>query len=259
LIIASDIHVSKVAPQAVERLRQACLDDSHRVLILAGDLTQRGRDWEYRWMRHFVSALLADGVRVICTPGNHDVSLSAGYLPSFRSKRRDRYLQSVVELLAHQRGVVSCRGFDMLMDLGEHVLLSLRSTHRRGKAFRGNRIDRRQLAWARDHLSALDAPRRRQVHLITHHSYWRQQGDRHGHLSKRHRLARMLLVPFSVSTFINGHNHRFVAEQAPLGRRRKERIMHIQAPTLSRRTKGQSGFVRWDPDAKDSAELVLID
>lgn len=251
MIIAADIHIKKVTAAALTQLVSACLADRHRVLIIAGDLTQHGRKWEYDSVREFLEGLLSKGVQIICTPGNHDLSLLKGVLPGIRGKRRRRYRRSIVELLAAQPAVVACNGFDLVMDLGPDVLVSLRSVHRSGY----NRIQRSQIDWA---VAFLQQAGGRRIHLITHHSYWTLDGDRHGHLHRRGRLARTFLFPFDVKTYINGHNHRFaVGREATKGT--SYEIDHIQAPTLSRRSvQFQRGFVQWDPAVQQSARLVPV-
>jgi 3',5'-cyclic AMP phosphodiesterase CpdA len=251
MIIAADIHIKKAPAAALTQLVGACLADPHRVLIIAGDLTQHGRKWEYDTVREFLERLLSNEVQIICTPGNHDLSLLKGVLPGIRGKRRRRYRRSIVDLLAAQPAVVACNTFDIVMDLGPDVLVSLRSVHRSGY----NRIQRSQIDWAAAFLQHLEG---RRVHLITHHSYWTLDGDRHGHLHRRGRLARELLSPCGVRTYINGHNHRFaVGREATRGT--PHEIDHIQAPTLSRRSvEFQRGFVQWDPAVPQSARLVPV-
>ena len=71
-------------------------------------------------------------------------------------------------------------------------------------------------------------------------------------------MLKELLIPFGFSTAINGHNHRF-----DCGYREVKdtgfRLLHIQAPTLSKRTKsgkGNRGYVKWDPEDPGSVEFI---
>ncbi|SHE66448.1 3',5'-cyclic AMP phosphodiesterase CpdA [Caldanaerobius fijiensis DSM 17918] len=69
LAVLADLHL----PQGTERLRRAVAAvEAEKVdaVLVAGDLTQRGEEWEYaewlRWKKRFA-------VPVFCVPGNHDV------------------------------------------------------------------------------------------------------------------------------------------------------------------------------------------
>ena len=137
------------------------------------------------------------------------------------------------------------------------VVVSLRSVHRRGRLLLGNRIKEDQLRWARAVLDRHDVSgQTHRVHLVTHHSMWRTLGqDKHANMHRRKRLERMLLVPYGVTSFINGHNHVFVATRRETPRSR-HRLYHIQAPSLSKSSRGAAGFVRWSPG--EEAHLVEL-
>jgi len=87
---------------------------------------------------------------------------------------------------------------------------------------------------------------------------WRTLGqDKHAHMHRRKRLERLLLVPYGVSSFINGHNHYFSAAECETPKSR-HRFYHIQAPSLAKASWGSAGFVRWSPGSGEEACLVEL-
>ena len=260
MIIASDLHFGQPPPSTLEALTGACLDDPQRLLILAGDLTEHGKEGQYEGVAALLRRLVEGGVRVVCCPGNHDLSYFWGYAPSTRDKRRGRYQEYITSLVVSQPETLDFTNFDTVMRVGEDVVISLRSVHRRGRILLGNRVKEGQLRWARDVLDRHHILGHTQrIHLVTHHSLWRKLGqDKHANLHRRKRLERMLLVPYSVSTFINGHNHYFSAatRETP---KSSHRLYHIQAPSLAKASsQGERGFVRWSPGSGEEASLVEV-
>jgi len=259
MIIASDLHYQLVADDALDRLVAACRADGEGVLILAGDLTQHGRVEEYEALERLLRTLIAGGLRVVCCPGNHDLSYLLGYGPSTTRRRTDRYLDHIATLVNEQAGVLGFSEYDTVLQAGDDVIVSLRSVHRRGRLLLGNRVMTGQIRWACEVLDrhGISAATHR-VHFVTHYSLWSLPGDLHRNIHRRKRLERSILIPYGVQTYINGHNHRFDAafRETP---RAGYRIYHIQAPGLVRRMLGQqSGFVRWDPRRPASAALVGV-
>ena len=259
MIVAADIHFGRDSGYLVDALVRACVDDAQRVLIIAGDLTQRGEAAEYVGAEALLRRVMDAGVRVVCCPGNHDLSRFFGYAPSAGASRRERYLGHITALVGLQGENLGFTRFDTVLAAGDHVIVSLRSVHRRGRLLLGNRVRWPQIRWAR---AVLDqhgiTGQTHRVHFVTHHSLWNLPGDRHRNLHLRGRLELGLLAPYGVSTYINGHNHRFEA-----GPRRTPwaglPVYHIQAPSLSRRVRwAQRGYVRWDPDRLNAARFVEI-
>jgi 3',5'-cyclic AMP phosphodiesterase CpdA len=259
MIIASDIHIRNVAAAALERLEAACRADADGLLVIAGDLTQHGRIREYEALADLLRDLIASGLRVVCCPGNHDLSYLAGYAPNTNRRRTGRYLDLIAALVHRQPDVLAFHDYDTVLRAGDDVFVSLRSVHRRGRLLLGNRVMRSQIRWARETLDEHGVTgTSHRVHFVTHYSLWSLPGDLHRNIHRRARLEHQILIPYNVRTYINGHNHRFDAgyRRTP---RTKYRIFHIPAPGLVQRTLGkQSGFVRWEPARPDSAALVEL-
>ena len=260
MIIASDLHFGHPPRQTLEALSAACVADPQRLLILAGDLTEHGKEAQYEGVARLLRRLMQGGVRVVCCPGNHDLSYLWGYAPSTGGRRRGRYQEHITRLMVSQPDTLEFTEFDAVMRVGQDVVVSLRSVHRRGRILLGDRVKESQIRWAR---LVLDRHQIRghthRIHLVTHHSLWRRLGrDKHANLHHRKRLERQLLVPYAVSTYINGHNHYFSAavRETP---KSGHRLYHIQAPSLSKASShGGRGFVRWVPGSGEDAGLVEV-
>ena len=260
MIIASDLHFGYPQRGALEALTVACLHDPQRLLILAGDLTEHGKERQYEGIAALLRRLVEGGVRVVCCPGNHDLSYFWGYAPSTRGKRRGRYQDHITSLVVSQPDNLDFTNFDTVMRVGDDVVISLRSVHRRGRILLGNRVKEDQIRWTRAVLDRHDIlGHTHRIHLVTHHSLWRRLGqDKHANMHRRKRLERQLLVPYSVSTFINGHNHYFSAAERDTPKS-NHRLYHIQAPSLAKESPhGARGFVRWIPGSHSGASLVEV-
>ena len=84
MIIASDLHFGHPPRERLDALTRACADDPQRLLVLAGDLTEHGKEAQYEGVAELLRDLIEGGVRVVCCPGNHDLSYFWGYAPSPR-------------------------------------------------------------------------------------------------------------------------------------------------------------------------------
>lgn len=144
--------------------------------------------------------------------------------------------------------------------IGKDVFVSARSIH--SKVYKGSRLSKDQYNWAAGELirNGLTTENGYRLHLLTHQSLWKLEGDPHNHMNKRRRLVKSFLEPFGFSTAINGHNHRFDHGRRSVKKKLHHSLYHIQAPTLSTRTKGRfiPGFVSWDPSREMSAELKEV-
>lgn len=237
----------------------ACRADPQRVLILAGDLTEHGKQEQYAGLAELLGQLVQDGVRLVCCPGNHDLSFFYGYVPSPRGTRRDRYLDHITSLVTSQPELLGFTRYDAVLRIGQDVIISLRSVHRRGRILAGNRVRAEQIQWALAVLQQHDVTgQTHRIHFVTHYSLWALGPDHHRNMHRRRRLEQGLLVPCDVRTFINGHNHRFSAATRPTPKT-EHRLYHIQAPSLGKGAHGrQRGYVCWDPSTPCSARVVEL-
>ena len=257
MIIVADLHLETESSSIIlTRLMDVMLADKEKTMIIAGDLIKRSRASEYSDIFDFIKNGIAAGVRFICTPGNHDIGgIFTGKGPIFRNSGWKEYLEFLKGNVFKQECVLSSRDYDSISIINNDIFVTARTTHSR--PFRSKRIDGDQIKWITAELSKCEEVKggMHNLHLVMHHSYWKMGGDRHGSIHRRKRLENQLLLRFEFSTIINGHNHRFDEGYIETPENRKM-IYHIQAPTLSRRNRGnQTGYVSWDPKLENSAKL----
>lgn len=73
------------------------------------------------------------------------------------------------------------------------------------------RIKGEQIDWTIAALRSITDVDDCRLHLIAHHSLWQDEGgDKHTPLDRRRRLEDELLSQFSFSSFVHGHNHRYL-------------------------------------------------
>lgn len=264
-IIASDLHAPKCdKPLMDEVFAELTAGPAPGTLILAGDYTCKAKEEQYEEIAEWICLLRDKGVNIVMAPGNHDTSKNVPLVLTLSSSGGKKRYGSLADLIADQP-IVEARmnAFDFIFRVDRDVFYATRTTHS-GKfpILKPKRIKvrRKQLEWARDQLLSrgFTAGNGYRLHMVCHHSMWSLKRDVHGHMDKRKRLVKELLEPLGFVTFINGHNHSFAR-----GRRQVKKtgfyIDHIQAPTLSSKTKcgiGESGYVRWDPEVSGSAKLV---
>lgn len=261
MLIVSDVHFGKNAMNDVDAFLEAAASRDHRIVVVAGDVTQSHTDEEYGEAVRFIRRLLDSGRVVVLTPGNHDLGCWRGERLRVDDRARDRFRNLLAPVL-RQPEVVAHNDMDSVVRVGDDVFVALRSVHRGpkryGGMFRRGRITGDQIAWTQGVLATLEG--RSRLHLVTHRSLWEDPPDRHAALRRRARLERELLVPFGFTSYIHGHNHRFVArarETPKFG----YAILHISAPTLSERTRGEArGWVDWPlEDRAARAEPRLVE
>lgn len=68
----SDTHFGTERPQVVDAVLAMAVQERPDLVVLSGDITQRGRAAQFRTAKHFVDRL---GAPVLAIPGNHDIAL----------------------------------------------------------------------------------------------------------------------------------------------------------------------------------------
>ncbi len=258
MIIVADLHLDTESSSAIlTELMDAALSDNDKTMIIAGDLIKRSRSGEYSDIFDFIRNGISVGIRFVCTPGNHDIGgIFTGKGPIFRNSGWKKYLEFLQSNVFQQDCVLSSRDFDSISMIDDDIFVAARTTHSR--PFRSKRIDGDQIKWITEELSNCEEVKsgNHRFHLVMHHSYWRMKDDSHGSIHRRKRLEKQLLLPFGFCTIINGHNHRFSEGYFETQNNRK-RIYHIQAPTMSKRNRGNpTGYIQWTPGKEGSAVMV---
>lgn len=260
MIIASDIHDSTDNRKLHDALEEALEKDTHKTLIIAGDFTRRAGGSEYLRTRDWLESILSRGIRVIISVGNHDMSqrILIARIPLKKGYERFSCLMDMIG--SQECTVARMDEFDAIYRIGQDVFYSARTIH--SKVCKGSRIKKDQFIWAAEQLqlSGLTTDNGYRLHLLAHQSLWKLKTDAHGHINKRDRLVKSFLRPLGFSTAINGHNHRFDQGVRRVKKGIPFSLLHIQAPTLSERTKGRfiPGFVSWDPAVAGSAKMISV-
>ncbi|OPL19065.1 MAG: hypothetical protein AVO35_12725 [Candidatus Aegiribacteria sp. MLS_C] len=249
MIIASDIHwrVRYEADDASlkRKLTEAIIEDG--VLIFAGDVAHKGTKEQYRLFSEWCRELKNESVILVPATGNHDISMGWGPLKVTNPKGLERWKQ-IMDLADENR--IAQNELDSLYRIGRDIFICLNTTW---AWLRPARVQKWQMEWAKEHAPVGNDLR---YHLVTHHSLWTKQSDRHIGMIKPERLTRMLLKPLNVQTAINGHNHRF---ELAMERVSGHNLLHIQTPAFCpRKTRGNPGpgYVHWHPEGE--AKLVQL-
>ena len=243
-----------------EQLEKNLAQDKHRTLIIPGDFTRKAGSSEYRRTAYWLGDLINRGIKVLVTVGNHDMSQSI-LIARIPLKKGYKRFSCLMDIVGSQSCLIARMDeFDAIYKIGRDVFYAARTTH--SKVYKGTRIKKEQLSWARTQLlrHGLITSNGYRLHLLTHQSLWKLKGDAHSHVNKRKRLVTNLLKPLGFSTSINGHNHRFDHGVRQVKKGNSFSMQHIQAPTLSSRTKGHflPGFLTWDPSETLSVSMNTV-
>jgi len=256
VLLAADLHLGRSAEADLDRFLAAALDEPDRLVVLAGDLLDRPGGELLLQADLLVQELLLAGVRLVLVVGNHDLG---GWLGERAGTKGRKLFGKLLGHVLEQPEVVAHRGFDSIAVIDDDVFVSLRSSHRgqrrRLRVGGVNRIRGEQIEWARDVLVRIDTAGKR-LHLVTHRSLWHDSGDQHSAMRRRRRLETELLAPCGFDSFISGHQHRFVHDEAARTPKTGFKIRRIGLPALSCGVRsGHAGFVQWRPPGE---EPVLV-
>jgi 3',5'-cyclic AMP phosphodiesterase CpdA len=186
LLHVSDLHFGRIDPATLEPLLAAAREIRPDVVVVSGDLTQRARAWQFREARDFLAALPQPQVVV---PGNHDVPLYnvalrfADPLANYR-----RYITDDLEPY-YRDDEVAVAGINTARSL----------------AFKGGRINERQVARVRERLCALPDGVARVI--VTHHPFDLPEGRAEADLVGRARMAMEAFVACGADVIASGHLH----------------------------------------------------
>jgi len=251
MLLVSDIHFGTTRAGDVDAFLRDATDpgiNPERIVVIAGDITERATKGEFEKAERFLEQLIRSGAKVIYTPGNHDLGGWVGEYVRADRKARE-WTRGLLGPVFSQKEVAAASDYDSILRFGEDIFVVLRSTHRGEVENLGilgiNRITRKQAAWAHAELARMETVGCR-LHFVTHRSLWKESGDRHSGMMKRGRLETSLIEPYKFHSFIHGHNHRFIFAHTTTPTRGVP-IIRLALPTLSSRNHHwQAGYVRWD-------------
>lgn len=184
----SDIHFGAVDPRLVAPLIRAVHAARPDLVVVSGDITQRGRRGEYRQAREFLLSL--PGPQIV-VPGNHDVPI---YHPIERALRPMRRF----------RNFITPEMIPFYMD-DEIAAIGI-NTARATKTKYGH-ISRSQLEKIQEMLCPI--PEEHIKIVVTHHPFDLPEGyNQERQIVGRSRRAMQVLAKCGADLFLAGHLHR---------------------------------------------------
>ncbi|MGA9420996.1 MAG: metallophosphoesterase family protein [Rhodanobacteraceae bacterium] len=182
----SDLHFGRVDPAVLGPLVETVNRIGPDLIAVSGDLTQRARTSQFHAARAFLDALRAPRIVV---PGNHDVPL------------HNLLARSVLPLTRYRRYISD----DLAPFFCDDEIAVLGINTARALAFKGGRINRRQLERMRTRFAALDKDITRII--VTHHPLDLPQGHAESDLVGRAALAMDAFAHARVDVLLSGHLH----------------------------------------------------
>jgi 3',5'-cyclic AMP phosphodiesterase CpdA len=194
----SDLHFGAEEPAMVEALAAALATLAPDVIVISGDLTQRGRREQFRAADRFLRRLEAGGSPVVLVPGNHDI-------PLYNLARR--FLSPLRRWQRHAAAGRRERYFD-----DEIAIVGLNTA--RSLAFKGGRLSTGQLnALSQNFATASPGAMRL---LVTHHPLVALRGHgRRGRTAHRDAHALAAIRAAHVRLLLAGHLHHPGVERGP--------------------------------------------
>ena len=227
LMHLSDIHFGREDKTALDAAARFAADIKPDAIIVAGDITQRGRRSEFAAARAWFDSL---GCRVIIAPGNHDTPWSHLALRALRPFAR------------YARSMDGLDALGQLIELNEGAVRICAINTARGMQARLNWadgvIDLTDLTDALDRLSA-GPPEAWRV-LICHHPLHEPAHSQVSVDTRRGAHALELCARAHVDIILTGHIHDAFAHSLRGARRP---LVQMGSGTLSRRTRASpAGF-----------------
>jgi 3',5'-cyclic AMP phosphodiesterase CpdA len=206
----SDLHFGRHDETVAERLLVSLDESRPDLTVITGDLTQRGRRWQFAAAREFIEKLPQP---VLVIPGNHDVPLYD-------------LVQRFIGRLARYRRYI-CAELQPFFADPEIALLGLNTA--RSAAFSNGRISNRQAAALRSAFVGVPPDRLRM--LAIHHPLMVPPAA--GNLPVVGRAARALkaIAATGIRVVLSGHYHRTFTGSLSSSGIAWEAILLVQAGT----------------------------
>ena len=182
----SDLHFGRVDARLLVPLARRVRESHPHVVVVSGDLTQRGKSAEFRDARRFLDTLPQP---LLVVPGNHDV-------PLYNLWHR------FVQPLAKYRRYISEEVEPAYID-NELAVLGVNTA--RSAAFKGGRINAAQIARIRSRFAGLDERITRVI--VTHHPFDLPPGHAPRAIVGRARLAMQAFAACGADLLLAGHLH----------------------------------------------------
>lgn len=275
MLIISDIHFGTKNEKQVELFLEKALDNEFNpsgLVVIPGDLTShhfdlKGNEKQFFEAENFIKTLIDNNIKVILTPGNHDIGIIKGGIPQNHDAKK-KFKEILKKYVFSQKNVeiLDSKKFDSIIRIENDIFVSLRSVHGISKNILklhdfqhySRRIKKKQIEWATDALEKFSKKNdldKFKLHFVTHLSIWK---GKHRPMPKAERLEKFL-KKFDFYSFIHGHNHEFIFAKRLTPNLGKE-IIHISVPTISNRVKNHmldSGYIKWENN--DLPEFINIE
>jgi 3',5'-cyclic AMP phosphodiesterase CpdA len=197
VVHASDLHFGPhLLPDAVGALERMVERISPDLLVLSGDFTHRANRRQFDQAKQFIGRM--GGLRVIVTPGNHDVPLYSFWRRIFSPYKEFR------------QALGSNGDFALHYDQFSAAILDTTSPYLR---ITEGRLSRKQVEFLRSAFLNSTAPLRM---VVMHHPVAKPEDWRYGRSVDPNRDALTAMVDEGVELVLGGHLHRsFSLEAAP--------------------------------------------
>jgi 3',5'-cyclic AMP phosphodiesterase CpdA len=197
IVHASDLHFGPhLHADAAEAFQRMVTQVSPELLVLSGDFTHRANRRQFTQAKDYIARLTA--VRVLATPGNHDVPLYS-------------FWRRIFSPYKEYRGAMGERGDSVVLaDDFAAAILDTTSPYLR---ITEGRLSRRQVAFIRTAFRTSTADLRL---VVAHHPIAKPDDWKYGRTVDRNRGALTAMVDERVELVLGGHLHRsFSLEAAP--------------------------------------------
>lgn len=182
----SDLHFGAETPEVVDALLADLARAKPTLVIVSGDLTQRGRTRQFQAARRFLDRI---SCAKLVVPGNHDIPLF------------DVFRRFLAPLTRYRRHIAD--DVNPFVSLGEVAVLGLNTA--RSNTWKNGRLSERQIETIRGTLSPVSKETVKV--LVTHHPFLPPPGERSPPLVGRAAEALQAAEQSGVDLILAGHLH----------------------------------------------------
>ncbi|MFP4383254.1 MAG: metallophosphoesterase family protein [Spirochaetia bacterium] len=181
----SDLHFSKVYPEAERALQKELTAGNYRLIIISGDITQRAFAGQFRRAAHFIRDL---HMPVLVIPGNHDIT-------------NINLIRRIINPFKYYKRYIS-EDLDQVYEDDDILAVGINSAKR--YPIRNGKISAEQIARAAERFKKSTAGFKL---LVTHHPFIRPPHGSYRHIVKGAGMTIKGLKDCGVSLILSGHYH----------------------------------------------------
>lgn len=233
----ADIHFGRENQSALGAAREVILASGADAVVVAGDLTQRGKRSEFAASRAYLRSF---GLPVLCVPGNHDTPLlHVGARATNAFGRYDAFMSE----------------FPDEMDAGRILIRGLNTS--RGWQARSNWAEGSVSLRRLDHLISAGTPGEGPslCAIVCHHPFRQPSRARLRTATRRGAEASRRLAASGVSLLLTGHVH---TPHAEVIQEEEGRYLAITAGTLSTRLRAEQPSFNLITLGTDQLDLSVL-